>query len=113
MSTAKKPIAVAMMAFITAATFVAENAHATNDPGNNPSSGDGSANPPPRSSGDPGNNPNDGSSGNPAPRSDNSSNSSSVIYAAPSNGKFKLEHTGYGAALPNGHVRNCPLCRIR
>ena len=96
MSTAKKPIAVAMMAFITAATFVAENAH-----------------PPPRSSGDPGNNPNDGSSGNPAPRSDNSSNSSSVIYAAPSNGKFKLEHTGYGAALPNGHVRNCPLCRIR
>ena len=109
---AKKLIAVAMITFITAATFVAENAHATNDPGNYPSSGDGSVNPPPRSSGDPGNNPSDGSSGNPAARNDNSSGSFNVIYPAPSNGKFKLDHTGYGAAFPNGRVRNCRLCQI-
>ena len=110
---AKKLIAVAMITFITAATFVAENAHATNDPGNNPSSGDGSANPPPRSNGDPGNNPSDGSSDKPAPRSENPSGWSNVIYPAPSNGEFKLDHAGYGAALPNGHVRNCRLCQIR
>jgi len=113
MSKAKKLFAVAMLAFIAAATFVAENAQATNDPGNNPSSGDGKANPPPRSSGDPGSNPSDGSSDNPAPRSNNSSGSSNVIYPAPSNGKFKLERTGSGAALPNGHIRNCRLCQIR
>jgi hypothetical protein len=113
MSKAKKLIAVAIVAFIIAANFVAENAHATNDPGNNPSSGDGSANPPPRSSGDPGNNPSGGSSGNPTPRSDNSTSSSNIIYPAPSNGKFKLEHTGYGAALHKGYVRNCRLCQIR
>ena len=113
MSKVNKLIAGAMIAFITAATFVAENAHATNDPGNNPSSGDGSANPPPRSSSDPGNNPSDGSGGNPAPRSDNSPGSSNVIYPAPSNGKFKLDHTGYGVTLPNGHIRNCRLCQIR
>jgi hypothetical protein len=113
MSKAKRLVAVAIIAFITIATFVAENAHATNDPGNNPSSGDSSANPPPRSGGDPGNNPSGGSSGKPAPRSDNSFGSSNVIYPAPSNGKFKLDHTGYGVALSNGHVRNCRLCHIQ
>jgi hypothetical protein len=103
MSKTSKPMAIVFMAFITAATFVAQNAHAAGDPGDNPSS----------SSGDPGNNPSNSNNGNSVPRNDNAPRQNIVIYPAPSNGKIKLDHSGFGPVTANGRIRNCRVCQIQ
>ncbi len=101
MSKSSKLMAIVFMAFITAATFVAQNAHAAGDPGDNPSS-----------SGDPGNNPSNGNNGNPAPRNDNAPRQNIVIYPAPSNGKIKLEYSGYGTGSLVVGAGTCRLCQL-
>jgi hypothetical protein len=102
MSKTRKFMAIVFIAFITAATFVGQNAHA-GDPGSNPSS----------NSGEPGNNPSGGGNGNPAPRNDNAPRQNGVVYSAASNGKIKLERSGYGAGSRVGGAGSCRLCQLQ
>jgi hypothetical protein len=116
MSKTTRFFATALVALITIVPLVVQNAHAGNDPGNNPSN-----------SGDPGNNPSTGDGGTPGPRPNSPSNgggtpgprpnspggSSNGSYAVAPKGNIKLDHSGYFGVLRNGHFAHCRLCEIQ
>ena len=93
-------MAFAILSIVTASNLVAQNASASDDPGNNPSC----------SNGEPGNNPSNGGDCNPAPRSDHTARSSNIVYSAPLKGNIKLDHSGFG---PNSHLKPCRLCQMQ
>lgn len=119
MSKSKIILAFAIFSLVTAGNLVAQNANATDDPGNNPSNGN-IVNPPPRSSDDPGNNPSNGSANpaprsngadNPVPRGDNGGIPSNITYTAAAKSNSKIDYTAHFNG-PNSRTRNCRFCVI-
>ena len=89
MSKSKTIMAFAILSLITVGNLVAQSANATDDHGNNP---------------------NDGGGPTPSLRPNTPQKSSIVINQAPSNGTYKLDHSGSIYSFPNCRVR---ICRLR